>query len=52
MKFDKNGIAKVPKESRMSGISLGLVSSYIGASIGLALGAGILGNTLLGIDKK
>ena len=41
MKFDKYGIAKIPKESSR-GLSLGLLT---------ALGAGMLGNALLDLTR-
>ena len=50
MIFNKHGIAKMPKESSR-GLSLGLLTGFIGASIGLALGAGILGASLFDLTR-
>ena len=51
MKFDKNGIAKIPKEPSR-GLSLGYLTGFIGAAIGLSIGASLLGSTLWGIHDE
>jgi len=51
LKFDKHGIAKIPKE-KSRGITLGLIGGFIGAAVGLSIGASLLGNTLWGIHDE